>query len=86
MKNEDKIKTISELYAEKSKILSELSNITNSSYGFVVGRRGTWIHDIFEYRNINAELLNTIKKLVTDQYKIDISEIDLKLEQILTQK
>ena len=89
MENEEKIKTISELYKEKSDILRELSDLNNPDYSFVIGRRGRgWgtYNDIFQYTNIETEFLSIIKKMTIEQYERTVKRIDLELEQILTQK
>lgn len=79
---EKTVNKVAELYKEKSELLGELSDLTNSDeYSFEVCRthRGSF-HGYYPYNTLSNSFLAEIKELTVNHIKQQIEDLNKELE------
>jgi hypothetical protein len=83
---ETTVNRVAELYKEKSKLLDELSTLTDGEkYSFKIGynNEGTFnMYGVIPYNSISQLFLAEIKKLTENHLKLRIEEIDEELKNL----
>jgi hypothetical protein len=81
---EDRAKVISELYAEKSKLLKALSDLSNPEYGFMIAYDVQWSMGNYTYHDLDKEFVNQVKEMTIGQYNKQLKIVEEKLNKVLT--